>query len=243
MLQKEFPVIYFQTRFLSDLSATIVFTQVFALYCVVLVLVSNPTSFQWTHADPILKFTPMKVSIWVVILTSMALAGVALWRGHTKALLKNGPARQIIAGIVVAVVSTVVIRVIVGPSLPDFIPQEESAKPGFLLGMVAGYGEEVVFRMIMTPVFFYTFQKSLSSIQDDARRIWISMIASIVIVAFAFVIAHSLGDTSVTVPWSVFATRFLVPGIFMGFLYFYIGPGFVIFMHSTAHIMIPFLFD
>jgi len=233
---------YFKSDFLSELAATVVCAQPFALYCAVIALSSYPTALQWSHADPILKIFPPNVSIWGVIILSIVLSGCAFrFLGH-RYLLEHVHFKTMLAGVAVAVVSTLAIRLLVGQSLPAFIPPEESAKPGFLLGMVAGYGEEVIFRMGLTPVVFFACRRVLPQYLGDARRIWISAIISVGVTAVMFALAHELGAPDVPVDWFIFATRVLVPGLLMGSLYFLIGPGFVIFMHSAAHIMIPILF-
>ena len=84
------------------------------------------------------------------------------WLG-VGSLLKHTPFIQIAIGVLTAVAVTVTIRVLVGDSLPDFIPAEESSKPGFLYGMVAGYGEEVLFRMLLMPLLFFGAYKLLKA--------------------------------------------------------------------------------
>lgn len=157
-------------------------------------------------------------------------------------LITRSPFKQFMAGSLVTVVFSVILRLVIGDRLPSFIPQEESAKPGFLLGMAAGYGEEVYFRMLLTPLVFYFAQKPLAALKQRRLSVGISATIAIVITAFSFAILHEVGEADGTVVWQIFATRFMVPGILMGSLFFLIGPGFVIFMHTSAHVMIPILF-
>jgi membrane protease YdiL (CAAX protease family) len=163
------------------------------------------------------------------------------WLG-VGSLLKHTPFSQIAIGVLTAVAVTVTIRVLVGDSLPDFIPAEESSKPGFLYGMVAGYGEEVLFRMLLMPLFFFGAYKLLKA-RGHKQRVFLSAIAAIVLTAVLFVLLHELGETDGTIVWKLVATRFIVPGVVMGSLYFLFGPGFVIAMHSSMHVMIPLLFN
>ncbi len=108
--------------------------------------------------------------------------------------------------------------------------------------MVAGYGEEVLFRMLLMPLFFFGAYKLLKA-RGHKQRVFLSAIAAIVLIAVLFVLLHELGETDGTVVWKLAATRFFVPGVVMGSLYFSFGPGFVIAMHSSMHIMIPLLFN
>jgi len=153
-------------------------------------------------------------------------------------LLKHTPFTQIAIGVLTAVAVTLTIRVLVGDHLPDFIPAEESSRPGFLYGMATGYGEEVLFRMLLMPLFFFGAYELLKA-RGQKQRVFLSAIAVILLTAVLFVLLHELGETDGTIVWKLVATRFIVPGVVMGSLFFLFGPGFVIAMH----IMIPLLFN
>ena len=236
------PLTYYPTDFGKQLAATIVWAQFFAFYCLVFWAISAPTESNVQWADPFIKIFPIQISVWIVILSSLLLGVWCLrWLG-VGSLLKHTPFIQIAIGVLTAVAVTVTIRVLVGDSLPDFIPAEESSKPGFLYGMVAGYGEEVLFRMLLMPLLFFGAYKLLKA-RGHKQRVFLSAIAAIVLTAVLFVLLHELGETDGTIVWKLVATRFIVPGVVMGSLYFLFGPGFVIAMHSSMHVMIPLLFN
>lgn len=235
------PVSYYETDFGKQLAATIVWAQVFAIYTLAFFIIRNPTESEVQWADPVLKIIPISISLWVTILLSFTLGMVALRKIGPGSLLANTPKGQIITGVLAAMAVGFTLRMIVGDTLPDFVPTEESSKPGFMFGMVAGYGEEVIFRMLITPLTFFSMCVLLKS-SDVKKRIIVSAIVAILVTAASFVLAHELGEADGIVVWKLVATRFMMPGLIMGSLFFLVGPGFVIFMHATMHIMIPLLF-
>ena len=235
------PLTYYPTGFGKQLAATIVWSQVFTLYCIVFWALSTPIESNVQWADPFIKIFPIQTSVWLLIVTSLAMGMWCYqWLGR-ELLLKHTALVQMMSGVATAIAIAVAIRLIVGENLPDFIPAEESSRPGFLYGMVAGYGEEVFFRMILTPLFFFTTYSVLKDM-EDRKRVLLSITVAILLTAVSFVLLHELGEADGTVIWKLVATRFMVPGIVMGVLYFLFGPGFLITMHATMHIMIPLLF-
>ncbi len=92
------------------------------------------------------------------------------------------------------------------------------------------------------PLFFFGAYKLLKA-RRHKQRVFLSAIAAIVLTAVVFVLLHELGETDGTIVWKLVATRFIVPGVMMGALYFLFGPGFVIARHSSMHVMIPLLFN
>ncbi len=235
------PLAYYPADFGRQLAATIVWAQFFVLYCLFFWFFSLPTPGNLQWADPLIKILPIQASIWLTILSSIVLGGASFcWLG-SKALLKNTPFIQIGAGIAAAMAVAITIRILVGDVLPSFVPAEESSKPGFLYGMVAGYGEEVLFRMVLTPVFFFGTYWLLRA-RKHRNRVLLAATVAIVLTAVAFVLLHEAGEADGTIVWPLVATRFFVPGLVMGALFFLFGPGFVVAMHATMHIMIPLLF-
>jgi len=235
------PFAYYPSHFGKQLMATIVWAQVFALYCVFFWFFDTPTLSNAQWADPLLKIFPIQVSVWLIIVSSLVLGTWCFHRLDPASLLKNTPFVQMGMGVLTAIAIAVTIRASVGDILPDFVPAEESSKPGFLYGMVAGYGEEVIFRMLLTPLFFFGTYRLLES-KPHKHRVLYAMASTIVLTAVSFVLLHELGETDGTIIWPLVATRFVVPGVIMGSLCFLFGPGFIITMHATMHIMIPLLF-
>ena len=236
------PLDYYGGAFAKQLMATIVWAQVFAVYCLVLALTFETTPDQVLWADPFLKVIPIDISVWIVIVSSLLIGLYCLIRlGSFKALIDHTPGVQILTGICAAMAIGLTIFAIVGDTLPDFVPSEESAKPGYLYGMAAGYGEEVLMRFTILPVVFYGMMKLIPN-TGLRSRILISAALAIAVATIAFLVMHEAGETDHMIVWKLVATRFMVPCFLMGTLTFLAGPGFVIFMHATMHVVIPTLF-
>lgn len=233
---------YFPTTFRNQLMATIVWAQVFVLYCIGLLVFTEQNTSQIFWADPFIKIVPIYVSTWLIIFTSLLLGWFCFNKLGWAGLIKHTPGLQIVSGVSTAIIITCIIWAFFGSELPDFVPAEESSRPGYLFGMVAGYGEELVFRMLLSALVFFGMFKLLAGVEYRYRVFW-SAGTAILIAALAFVFLHELGELDSILLWNLIATRILVPGIIMGSLFFLVGPGFLIFMHSTMHIMIPLLFD
>ena len=211
-----------------------VLVQVFTLYFLVLFFFLDPSEAQWLHADPLLKILPRQATLWFAPVLSLLL--LVFWSSiqpPTKAIIANA-LKHSAYGIAVAIILFLTIRFAVGPNLPTFIPPEESVKPGYLLGMSAGLNEELIFRMVFTPLAFIAFLKWM-------RPHYAAML-SILVVALLFALFHELGSAGEPFSAYYFATRVLMPGCVMGLAFFYISPAFIVMMHSAAHIMIPLLF-
>ena len=234
---------HYQSTFKTELMSTIVWAQLFAFYCVVLLFVEEPSEEQIFWADPILKIAPVQVSTIVTLVLSFLIGACALRHIGIAGLVRHTRNKRLAAGVLTAIIVACTIRFLVGDTLPDFVPAEESSKPGFLLSMVAGYGEEVYFRMVLAPLVFFGMLRLSQNTPSSERRVWISASTAIVVTALAFVLAHELGETDGVIVWKLVATRVMLPGIAMGVLYFAVSPGFVIFMHSSMHILIPLLFN
>lgn len=118
--------------------------------------------------------------------------------------------------------------------MPTFIPPEQSAKPGYLLGVSAGLAEELIFRLSLTPLLFVVLRKWLG-------LHWSAFI-TIIIVALSFALLHEVGGGAEPFMPQHFIARFMIPGVVMGLVVFYVSPIFVVAVHCTAHVMIPLLF-
>jgi hypothetical protein len=236
------PLEHYREDFPKQLMATIVWGQVFAVYCLILVLTVKPTQNQIFWADPFLKVIPIDLSVWVVIISSFTVGLYCLVKlGSLEALFANTPGMQILSGVSAAMVIGLAIFAIVGDSLPDFVPAEESAKPGYLYGMAAGYGEEVLMRFTILPIVFFGIMR-LTSHRSPRFQGVSGAIMAITLGALAFLILHEIGETDHMIVWKLVLTRLMVPCLLMGTLTFLVGPGFVVFMHATMHIVIPILF-
>jgi len=126
-------------------------------------------------------------------------------------------------------------RLAFGPTLPSFVPPEESARPGFTQGLAAGLFEEVLFRLMILPLSYRALLRRLSP--RHAAPI------AILVTSLAFAISHELGPGAAQFRVDHFITRFAFPGALMSAAYFVPGPAFIIAAHSTAHLLIPILFS
>jgi hypothetical protein len=233
---------YYQSTFKTDLQSTCVWAQLFALYCIVMYIFVEPTVLQTQWADPILKIAPIQISAWFTIVLSIVIGLWSFRQLGLKGLMEKSPFVQMATGVLTAIVFVSAFRLVVGDTLPDFVPAEESSKPGLLYSMVAGYGEEVYFRMLVTPLVFFFMLALLKNGSNLKLKITLSAVIAILVAALAFVLSHEAGEADGMIVWKLVATRFIMPGVIMGSLYFIIGPGFVIFMHATMHILMPLVF-
>ncbi len=221
-------------RFLEDTCISVYVTIPFALYTLILVLTTTPTEAHWLYADPILKIFPKAITIWGILIFFSLL--FFKWRSlkplQPQAFFSS--LKHILSGILVVALVLIIMRLITGPHMPTFIPAEESAKPGYLLGMAAGLVEELIFRLTLTPFLFFVLRKWLG-------LHW-SVFITIIIVALSFALLHEVGSGAGPFISQHFITRFMIPGVVMGLAVFYISPIFVVTVHCAAHIMIPLLF-
>ncbi len=220
--------------FLRDVSASTYVGLLFAVYTLILLLVTTPNATNWQYADPVLKIFPEAVTLWGI--PSLSLLLFALWQRwypiERQEMLSSG--LMALAAAAIAVFALFALRMSVGEQLPAFIPSEESAKPGALLGMSAGLVEELVMRLMLTPIIFIVLRR------------WIgfhwSALSTIFITAIFFALWHEVGLTEEAFNAGHFLTRIMVPGVIMGLITFYVSPIFLVSLHCTIHIMLPLLF-
>lgn len=202
----------------------------FGFYTLILLLVTTPTEAQWLYADPILKILPRAAVVWGIPILSILL--FFIWRS-LKPLQLEGvyPACKVaLAGSATAIVVLLAMRLVDSEHLPSFVPPEESVKPGLLLGMSAGLAEELVIRLIVTPLLFVVLRTRLGFN-------W-SVLITVVIAALSFALWHEAGSGAAAFLPQYFVTR----SIIMGLAVFYISPVFVVALHCTVHVFIPLLF-
>lgn len=226
---------YQDTRgFLGDTCASAHVALLFGLYTLTLLLVTTQTEASWLHADPILNIFPRAVTLWGI--PALSVLTFLVWVRLEPLARQAIPSslRSALFGALAAIAVLLAVRWVVGAHLPTFIPPEESAKPGYLLGMSAGLAEELVIRLILTPLVFVCLRRWLGFHR--------SVLVTVTIVALSFALWHEVGSGAEPFVLQHFATRFMVPGVIMGLAVFYISPIFVVALHCTAHIMIPLLF-
>jgi len=126
----------------------------------------------------------------------------------------------------------VVIYKVNGPELPSFIPPEESAESGLLLGLSAGMLEEIVFRLALLPLVFIFLLKKLPNFQ--------AMVLSSILIGILFALSHELTGDAFQLRY--FITRIIAPGFIMSMLFLKLHPAALLSAHSAAHIGIAMLF-
>ena len=221
-------------RFLEDMYFAACVALLFGGYTLILLLTTTASETHWLHADPVLKIFPEALTLWGIPVLSLAL--FFFWKFQKPAQVQAvfSPLKFAFSGAAIAIVVLLALRVMLGENLPAFIPPEESVKPGYLLGMSAGLAEELIIRLMLTPLLFVVLRKRLGFH-------W-SALVTIGIAALSFALWHEVGSIGDPFTLHHFTTRFLVPGVIMGLATFYISPVFLVSLHCAAHIMIPLLF-
>lgn len=221
-----------QRELLGSIAAAALLAQLFAAYLVVVAIAVPPTDANWARADPILRIFSRLLSQWGVVVLGVVVF-LVWWRlaPPTGQQLRRG-LRHALFGVAVAGLVAGVLRVVSGPSLPSFIPAEESAGPGFTLGMTAGYAEEVLFRLMLLPALLFVFQRRLTTPAATA--------AAAVLTGLCFALFHEAGPGAFDAGY--FTTRLLFPGAVMSVAFVVISPSFLVSAHCAAHVVIPLLF-
>lgn len=196
----------------------------------VLALTSSASAEQARHADPLVQAVR---GPWPIVALSLVTCAVWIgrWRPSRAHVLRA--LRWAAVGAAAAAAIALVMRAALGSTLPAFIPPEESAKPGLLLGLSAGVVEEVLFRLMALPAAFALARRRIDSAPVAAG-------VAAVVTGLLFALSHEL--TATPFHGHHFAVRVLFPGTVMSLLYFRLAPAFIITAHCTAHLFIPFLF-
>jgi len=203
----------------------------FALLCTLLLALAPPGNAQLQAADPLIHLLPALARPFTLLGATAAVA--ALWyRGATPTRddLRTGLRQAAIATALIAI-GLPILRLVVGPELPSFVPSEESARPGMPLGLAAGLSEELVFRLALLPALMALLGATL-----PAR------LAAAFLVGLAFAASHEIGPGAVAFSATHFATRLAIPGTLMSLLFIFVGPPFLVTAHCAAHLVLPLLF-
>jgi hypothetical protein len=198
--------------------------QPFALYLIVLRWLAPPTAANWAHADPFLRLLPARIAPALGI----AVAAAWLWRAPPERALLGRAAGRALLGAALALLAVGGLRLFAGAHLPSFVPAEESAGPGLLLSMSAGFNEEQAFRLLLLPALLALLSRGMS------RRA--ATVLAVVATGAAFALAHG------PAPATWMATRFLIPGCLFSAVCLWLGPGFAVSAHLSAHLLLPLLF-
>jgi hypothetical protein len=218
-----------------DLSAAALLLPAFAVVWLAVRTAAPPTPGELQASDPIVQGVNAWIGLWGIPLAGLICAAAWLWLAAPGSREISSAADQ--AGWALALVALLgAIGILSGRStLPDFVPPEESAAAGLLLGLGAAIIEEALFRLTLLPVSHEILHRVLSPLAAAAL--------SIVVTSVSFALAHEIGPGAGVWSASHFAVRFLFPGCIMSALAFRPGPAFPVALHCSLHLVIPFVFQ
>jgi hypothetical protein len=209
-----------------DAAAGALVLQPFALLLVVLAFVAPPGGAQRIAADPVVWLPPGWMGALGAPLVAAAV-GVGWWIVAGQPRLTRRDRRRVAGALAIVVVGLPLARLLLGPTLPGFIPPEEGARPGMFLGLSAGVLEEALVRLLALPMLLRTFR---------------TQAAAVVASGIAFAMLHELGPGARAVDATHFFVRAVVPGAGMSALAVTAGYPFVVALHCGAHVLLPLLF-
>lgn len=213
----------------QDTGAAAIVVIAFALVAAALAAMAGYSAEQLVRADPLVQVVH---GPWPDITLAFAIGVVALGVARPdRAALSRG-LRWALGGATAAAVVVIALRTTVGPTLPSFMPAEESARPGIALGLTAGVVEEAVFRLAILAGGYALLSRRLPAIP--------ATLAAAVITGFLFALSHEV--TQAPFDLSHFLTRMIFPGIVMSLVFLRVSPAFIVTAHCAAHLMIPFAF-
>jgi hypothetical protein len=216
----------------TDVSGASLVLLAFLLVAGAVGLISPAEDSELRAADPLIRSAR---GPWLPVGLSLAICGAWIVRRPLDAAALRHTARLALFGAAVAASSVAVLRAGFGDTLPSFIPPEESAKAGLLLGLAAGTLEEAVFRLALLPGLVAVVRSRVAAPVVVAA-------VSAVLTGLAFAASHELGGAPDGFVLRWFVTRWLVPGVAMSLAYFWPGPAFIVAAHCTAHLLIPVAF-
>lgn len=216
------------------ISSTVPFFLLYVIAYGVVLTIFPPTPGQMNVADPLVQWLFPLGGVWFVPALSIALALPWLVMSHPSRSDLRTALFYSLAGLSVASVATGAIRLVGGPSLPSFVPPEESAAPGLALGLGAGIIEEALFRFAILPLTYLLVQRKTGRAAATMTAIFVT--------GLLFAVSHEFGPGAVEFNRVYFATRVLIPGMAMSMVYLLVHPAFMVSAHCAAHIAIYWLF-
>ncbi len=220
--------------FVGEVSAAALVFQVFVVLYIIFWVMIPPTPEQLAASDPLIQFVHVYSGLWGIPVLCALPAFAWWWVQRPSQKLLFGAVQGSLVALGIVALGLPLLRLLGGPSLPDFIPPEESSRPGLLLGVGAGILEEAVFRLGVLSVLFLLFRKIF-----PPR--WAAVFA-IGLTGLAFALSHEIGPSVAPFDFAHFVVRLAIPGCAMSVLFFRPGPSFIVFLHSAAHIGIATLF-
>lgn len=217
-------------------SAAALLTLPWCLVVAVLAVIRPASPAEWQAADPILNVLPHAVTTWGVPLLGLVVAGLWFRRARPSAADMRWSLIRAAAGVVSAGLIVGAVRWFAGPTPPPFTPTEETAAPGWLLGMTAGVGEELVFRLLLVPFLFWALEKKLPKMP----AIFLTALITGLVLTGTHALAPDLLVGGSPPVWHL--SRLLLPGMLMSFAFLRLGPSFLVTAHCAAHIWLPVIF-
>ncbi len=211
--------------------AAVCFLPFLALLAVLFAL-GDASAAEFQRSDPLVRFFGYPATTVATLVGGIGLC-LLWWRRRRpgfpaiRASMKWAVASSAAVALALAVTAAVH-----GPKIPSFIPPEESAEAGLLLGQTAGMFEEVVFRLLLLPLAISLLGRRLPYHTK-------TLVASLAI-GILFAASHELAGAPFQ--FRYFATRLLVPGFGMSLAFTRVHPAALLSAHATAHIVIALLF-
>jgi hypothetical protein len=220
----------------EDAATAVLVLQPFTALLAALALAAPPDAAERAAADPLVQLVAaLGGGTWAVPLASAA-AAVAVWcrmRPSRAALARA--ARLGAGGVLAAAAGVLALRALLGPALPAFVPPEESARPGLLLGLSAGVLEELVVRLGVLPALLAALRWRGT---PDARFVAAAASSGVV-----FALLHEIGPGAGSFDGAHFVVRAAIPGALFSLLGARTGFAFIVAAHAGAHLLIPFCFE
>jgi membrane protease YdiL (CAAX protease family) len=198
-------------------------------------LATPPGADQLAAADPLVRTLRAWLGAWSVPAIAIGACAAAIGLGLARprrAELRRGLALAL-GGALAGAALLAALAAAGGGRLPSFVPPEESARPGLLLGLEAGVVEEALFRLLALPLLARSLGARLG-----ARK---ATITAVVATGVLFALSHEIGPGAAAFRLDLFLTRSVVPGIAMSALAAGVGPSFIVAAHCAAHVAMPFV--
>jgi hypothetical protein len=218
----------------EQVAAAATLVQPFALLSALLLLIAPPAAAAFAAADPLVRSIAMTVGLFAIPGAALAVLPLWLWLAWPSAPALRRSLQLAAAGAALAIGVSVLLRLLVGPHLPGFIPPEESAAPGLPAGLAAGLIEEVAIRLAVLPAALFLARRLLPPAA--------AAIAAVLAAAAVFTLLHQVGPGAAPFAPAHALTRFLFPGVVMSAAAIRPGPALVCVGHCAAHLMIPLCF-
>ena len=170
----------------TEIGASVPIFLAFVVIYVVLVTIVPPTPGQFAHSDPLVQLMYPLGGVWSLSVLSIVI--ILPWGVVSRpqiADLRSALAYALF-GAAVASTAVAVLRLGFGPILPSFIPPEESAAPGLVLGLGAGMVEEAIFRYAVLPIVFLALAGRV--------RTGVATGIAIMVTGLAFAALHDAND-------------------------------------------------